>query len=101
MGSTAENDYAEFEEKVRRTMYLDNLAPYVTESMLRRTAFDQFANVKSVKLIPNYLEPNNVAQCALVELDSPKKANEIVSMIQQNVILSYRNSVKQVIVLDY
>ncbi|KAI9115327.1 hypothetical protein K1719_013646 [Acacia pycnantha] len=81
MGSTSEKeDYAAFEKKVERTVYLDNLAPYVTESVLR-TAFDQFANVKDVRLIPNYLEPRNVPQCALVELDSPKKAKEIISMI--------------------
>ncbi|XP_028789906.1 uncharacterized protein LOC114745902 [Neltuma alba] len=82
MGSTAEDGYAAFENKVKRTMYLDNLSPSVTESVLR-TAFDQFANVKNVKLIPNYLEPMNVPQCALIELDNEKKAKEVISMIEQ------------------
>lgn len=80
-GSSTE-EYAIFEEKVKRTVYLDNLSPQVTEPVLR-TALDQFATVKSVKFIPNYLGPKNVPQCALVELDSPKKVKEVISMIVQ------------------
>ncbi|KAE9595215.1 hypothetical protein Lal_00009284 [Lupinus albus] len=81
MGSTPEK-YAAFKEKVGRTMYFDNLSPQVTESVLR-SALDQFAIVKSVKFIPNYIGPSNLPQCALVELDSAKKANEVISMIKQ------------------
>ncbi|KAF7824654.1 RNA-binding family protein isoform 1 [Senna tora] len=82
MGSSAEEEYASFEEKVKRTVYLDNLSPQVTESVLK-TALDQFATVKSIKFIPNYLEPKIAAQCALVELDSVKKAKEVILMIVQ------------------
>ncbi|XP_054816513.1 uncharacterized protein LOC129316225 [Prosopis cineraria] len=82
MGSSLEDEYAAFREKVKRTVYFDNLSPQVTESVLR-TALDQFATVKNVKLIPNYLEPRNVPQCALVELDSAKKAKEVITMIVQ------------------
>ncbi|CAL0318813.1 unnamed protein product [Lupinus luteus] len=81
MGSTSEK-YAAFKEKVRRTVYFDNLSPQVTESVLR-TALEQFAIVKTVKFIPNYIGPSNLPQCALVELDSVKKAEEVILMIRQ------------------
>ncbi|XP_058721823.1 uncharacterized protein LOC131593363 [Vicia villosa] len=81
MESSAE-EYAAFEEKVKRTVYLDNLSPQVTESVIR-TALDQFALVKSVKFIPNYLGTNSLPQCALVELDSAKKVKEVEAMIKQ------------------
>lgn len=81
MESSAE-DYAAFEVKVQRTVYFDNMSPQVTESVIR-TALDQFASVKSVKFIPNYLGPSSVPQCALVELDSAKKVKEVIAMIKQ------------------
>ncbi|XP_057458615.1 uncharacterized protein LOC130749295 [Lotus japonicus] len=80
MGSS-EEEFAAFEQKVRRTVYFDNLSPQVTESVMR-TALDQFATVKSVKFIPNYLGPS-LPQTALVELDSSKKVEDIVTMIGQ------------------
>ncbi|KAE9604950.1 hypothetical protein Lal_00036936 [Lupinus albus] len=81
MGSTSEK-YAAFKEKVGRTVYFDNMSPQVTESVLR-TALEQFAIVKTVKFIPNYIGPSNLPQCALVELDSAKKAEEVILMIRQ------------------
>ncbi|XP_061357489.1 ASI1-immunoprecipitated protein 1-like [Gastrolobium bilobum] len=78
--ASSEDEYAAFEQKVSRTVYLDNLSPQVTESVIR-TAFDQFATVKSVKFIPNFIGPNNLPQCALVELDSAKKVKEVISMM--------------------
>ncbi|OIW07302.1 hypothetical protein TanjilG_11936 [Lupinus angustifolius] len=81
MGSTSEK-YAAFKEMVGRTVYFDNLSPQVTESVLR-TALEQFAIVKTVKFIPNYIGPSNLPQCALVELDSAKKAKEVILMIRQ------------------
>ncbi|KAJ7961360.1 RNA-binding family protein [Quillaja saponaria] len=83
MGSPAEEDYASFEERVGRTVYFDNLSPQVTESVLR-TALDQYATVKNVKFIPNYTEPRNSPQCALVELDSLKKVKEIILVTAQH-----------------
>ncbi|KAL2327002.1 hypothetical protein Fmac_020429 [Flemingia macrophylla] len=79
MGSS-EEEYIAFEEKVSRTVYFDNLSPQVTESVIR-TALDQFATVKNVKFIPNYIGPSNLPKCALVEFDSTKKAKEIISMV--------------------
>ncbi|XP_028760621.1 uncharacterized protein LOC114719305 [Neltuma alba] len=82
MGSSAEEEYAAFLEKVERTIYFDNLSPQATESVLR-TGIDQFATVKSVKFICNYNEPRDMPMCALVELDSASKAKEVISLISQ------------------
>ncbi|CAL5394989.1 unnamed protein product [Camellia sinensis] len=73
-----EAEYAAFEEKVRRNVYIDNLSPQVTEAVLR-TALNQFGNVEKVQFIPNYTEPRNIPCCALVEMENSKQAKQIVS----------------------
>ncbi|GMP55487.1 hypothetical protein CsSME_00020294 [Camellia sinensis var. sinensis] len=73
-----EAEYAAFEEKVRRNVYIDNLSPQVTEAVLR-TALNQFGNVEKVQFIPNYTEPRNIPHCALVEMENSKQAKQIVS----------------------
>ncbi|KAB2062365.1 Putative RNA-binding rbpD [Gossypium arboreum] len=82
MESGKQNEYAAFEEKVRRTVYLDNLSPNVTESIVR-TALDQYGTVKSVEFIPNYLEPRNMPQCALVEMEKGKQAKVVISTLSE------------------
>ncbi|KAK6255373.1 hypothetical protein QUC31_017043 [Theobroma cacao] len=82
MGSAEQGEYAAFEEKVRRTVYMDNLSPNVTESVVR-TALDQYGTVKSVHFIPNYLEPQNIPQCALVEMETEKQVEVVISTISQ------------------
>ncbi|GLT34369.1 hypothetical protein SLA2020_088870 [Shorea laevis] len=77
-----EYGYGAFEEKVRRTVYIDNLSPNVTEAVLR-TAIDQFGTVKSIQFIPNYLGPNNLPQCALVEMKESKEAKAVISVMTQ------------------
>ncbi|KAJ8774857.1 hypothetical protein K2173_018116 [Erythroxylum novogranatense] len=77
MGSTAEAEYREFLEKVKRTVYIDNLSPRVTESVLI-TALSQFGVVKSVKFIPNYIESRDIPQCALLEMESQKQAKGVI-----------------------
>lgn len=83
MGTSAEAEYAAFEEKVKRTVYIDNLSTQVTESVLR-TALDQFASVKSVQFIPNYLGPSNLAKCALVEVENTKQVECVISVATQS-----------------
>ncbi|KAK6929287.1 RNA recognition motif domain [Dillenia turbinata] len=80
MGSSAETEYAAFEERVKRTVYIDNLSPQVNEAILR-TALDQFGNVTDVHFIPNYLESRMIAKCALVEMEQAKQAEAVVSEI--------------------
>ena len=82
MGSAELGEYAAFKEKVRRTVYMDNLSPHVTESVMR-TALDQYGTVKSVQFIPNYLGPQNIPQCALVEMEKEKQAQVVISTISQ------------------
>uniref|UniRef100_A0A2P2JT93 Uncharacterized protein MANES_03G131800 n=1 Tax=Rhizophora mucronata TaxID=61149 RepID=A0A2P2JT93_RHIMU len=82
MESAAEAEYAAFVDKVKRTVYLDNLSPQVTESVVR-TALDQFGNVKSVSFIPNYIESGSIPRCALVEMENQKQARAIVSETSQ------------------
>ncbi|CAL5398220.1 unnamed protein product [Camellia sinensis] len=75
---SAEAEYAAFEEKVRRTVYIDNLSPQVTEAVLK-TALNQFGNVDKVQFIPNYTQLNSLPHVALVEMENSKQAKQIVS----------------------
>ncbi|KAF2314205.1 hypothetical protein GH714_024058 [Hevea brasiliensis] len=81
MESTAEAKYAAFEEKVKRTIFVDNLSPQVTETVLAK-ALNQFGTVVSASLIPNYLEPRNIL-CALVEMEDSEKAKKVISSITE------------------
>ncbi|XP_059295740.1 uncharacterized protein LOC132049094 [Lycium ferocissimum] len=80
---TLSEEYAAFLKKVNRTIYIDNLSPVATESVVK-AALDQFGNVIQVKFIPNYLEPKNIGQAALVELENPEQAKTIVSEISNS-----------------
>ncbi|XP_073295332.1 ASI1-immunoprecipitated protein 1-like [Primulina huaijiensis] len=77
----AKESYASFLEKVKRTIYIDNMSPAVTDSVVK-AAFNQFGNVLSVHFIPNYLEPKNVPRAALVEMENPKQAEEIIAEME-------------------
>ncbi|KAA8518807.1 hypothetical protein F0562_016419 [Nyssa sinensis] len=77
MELSAEAEYAAFEEKVKRTVYLDNLSPQVTAAVLK-AALNQFGNVTNVQIIPNYTGPENIPRCALVEMENSKQAREIL-----------------------
>ncbi|KAF9616881.1 hypothetical protein IFM89_032843 [Coptis chinensis] len=80
MESEAEKELLEFEEKVRKTVYLDNLSPQVTSAVIK-TALGQFGTVLNVQFIRNYnnKESKNKAQCALVEMETDKQAKAIIS----------------------
>ncbi|KAF3457706.1 hypothetical protein FNV43_RR02364 [Rhamnella rubrinervis] len=82
MGTSAQPEYAAFEEKVKHTVYMDNLSPRVSESVLRN-ALEQFGSVKSIQFIPNYLGPRNMPRCALVEMENTKQANSVLSILAQ------------------
>ncbi|KAK3040036.1 hypothetical protein RJ639_028367 [Escallonia herrerae] len=70
-------EYAAFEEKVRRTVFLDNLSHQVTEAVLK-SALSQFGTVTSIQFIPSYMEPKDIPRAALVEMENSKKAEHIV-----------------------
>lgn len=71
------DEYAEFLEKVERTIYIDNISPEVTESVLK-AALNQFGNVTAVQFIHAYLQPNGV-HAVLVEMANKKQAEDIMS----------------------
>ncbi|XAR50567.1 hypothetical protein NMG60_11004922 [Bertholletia excelsa] len=77
---SAEGEYAEFKDKVKRTVYIDNLSPQITEAVLR-SAMEQFGNVNKIHFIPNYTNPTNLPQCALVEMENLEQAKNIVSVM--------------------
>lgn len=76
--SSAHQEYQAFEDKVRRTVYLDNLSPQVTVAVLKM-ALGQFGNVVRAQFIPNYMDAKNIPQCALVEMETAKQAKSVVT----------------------
>ncbi|GFY82624.1 hypothetical protein Acr_02g0008640 [Actinidia rufa] len=55
-----EEKYAAFEEMVKKTVYVDNLSPLVTEAVLK-TAFNRFGNVEKVEFITNFTQLRTTA----------------------------------------
>ncbi|KAF8019447.1 hypothetical protein BT93_G0204 [Corymbia citriodora subsp. variegata] len=80
MAGNAETEYAAFLEKVKRTVYVDNLSPQVTEHVLR-AALDQFGTVKSIQFMTNYIEPEHIPKRALVEMEDEEQAKAIVDLV--------------------
>jgi hypothetical protein len=74
--------YKEFEEKVRRTVYLDNLSHLATETIIK-VALNQFGTVRNVSFLTNYTVPYDIPQSALVEMETEKDAESVVSMLQE------------------
>ncbi|KAE8820006.1 hypothetical protein D1007_01972 [Hordeum vulgare] len=72
--------YQEFEEKVKRTVYLDNLSHRATEAVIK-TALGQFCSIRKVSFVVNYTIPYNIPQSALVEMETEKDAEVVVSML--------------------
>ncbi|KAK1376217.1 RRM domain-containing protein [Heracleum sosnowskyi] len=82
MEPSAEAKYAAFKEKVKRTVYLENLNPQLTDAVIR-TALNQFGNVVNIQFVPNFgLE--NIRYAALVEMGDAKQANQIITEIANN-----------------
>ncbi|KAF6147329.1 hypothetical protein GIB67_025888 [Kingdonia uniflora] len=69
--------YTDFEEKVKRTVYFDNLSPQVTPLVIK-TALAQFGDVKDIIFIPNYVRTNSIPACALVEMENANQAKSVV-----------------------
>ncbi|KAL3531863.1 hypothetical protein ACH5RR_005384 [Cinchona calisaya] len=71
-------EYAKFEERVKRTIYMDNLSFEVTENVLKH-ALDQFGNVVNVQFIPNYINAQSLPRAALVEMETRAQATAIIA----------------------
>lgn len=78
-----EEEHAAFKERVKRTVYIDNLSPQATEVVIK-AAFDQFGDVVKVELIPNYLNTPELAQAALVEMATLDQAKAIINEVSNS-----------------
>ena len=78
----AAKEYNEFEEKVKRTVYLDNLSLLATDAVIKM-ALNQFGNVKNVNFLTNYTVPFDIPQSALVEMETEKDAEYVVNMLDE------------------
>eukprot|EP00252_Welwitschia_mirabilis_P013274 TRINITY_DN2925_c0_g1_i1.p1 TRINITY_DN2925_c0_g1~~TRINITY_DN2925_c0_g1_i1.p1 ORF type:complete len:206 (-),score=55.78 TRINITY_DN2925_c0_g1_i1:227-844(-) len=79
-------EYRDFEEKVKRTVYIDNLTPSVTVPILKK-ALEQFGTVIDAQILPNYLEDKNAAVSALVEMEDDKDATNTVNELGVNAFM--------------
>jgi hypothetical protein len=73
-------DYADFKEKVKKTIYLDQLSPQVTSQVIK-AALAQCANVVNVEFIMNYTIPFDIPSAALVELDNEMQVKASVELM--------------------
>ncbi|CAD6226120.1 unnamed protein product [Miscanthus lutarioriparius] len=74
--------YKEFEEKVKRTVYLDNLSHLATDAVITM-ALNQFGNVKNVSFLTNYTVPFDIPQSALIEMETDKDAESVVNILHE------------------
>ncbi|KAL6651665.1 hypothetical protein ACP70R_010590 [Stipagrostis hirtigluma subsp. patula] len=84
MGTSEEQalkDYADFQDKVKRTIYLDQLSPQVTSGVIK-AALAQCANVVNVEFIVNYTVPHDIPSSALVELEDEGQAKAAVELME-------------------
>ncbi|KAL0865429.1 hypothetical protein Bca101_044547 [Brassica carinata] len=77
-----EEKYSSFLEKVRRTVYVDELTPHASKSVVE-SAFSQFGTVKDVIFLPNYLGPKELPAGVLVEMESEQKAKAVIETVSQ------------------
>ncbi|XP_028552549.1 uncharacterized protein LOC110100112 isoform X1 [Dendrobium catenatum] len=77
----ARKEFAEFEEKVKRSVLLSNLSPEVTAAVLKM-ALEQFGNVVNIEFVPNLTIPYDMPQCALVEMEDPVKARKVIKTMK-------------------
>ncbi|MQL69193.1 hypothetical protein Taro_001509 [Colocasia esculenta] len=76
----ARKAFASFQEKVRRTVFIDNLSHQATITTVN-SAFSQYGKVLRVRFIPNYLEHQDIPRCALVEMENPDQARAAVEVV--------------------
>uniref|UniRef100_A0ACD5ULR5 Uncharacterized protein n=1 Tax=Avena sativa TaxID=4498 RepID=A0ACD5ULR5_AVESA len=76
----AEMEYADFEARVKRTVYIDHLSPLVTSQVIK-AALSQCANVANVEFIVNYTIPYDIPSAALVELEDDSQAKAAVNLM--------------------
>ncbi|XP_037488222.1 uncharacterized protein LOC119366567 [Triticum dicoccoides] len=76
----AEKEYADFEARVKRTIYIDQLSPLVTSQVIK-ASLAQCANVVSTEFIENYTIEYEIPAAALVEVDNVSQAQAAVDLM--------------------
>uniref|UniRef100_A0A0E0K3F0 RRM domain-containing protein n=1 Tax=Oryza punctata TaxID=4537 RepID=A0A0E0K3F0_ORYPU len=76
----ANKGYADFEERVKRTIYIDHLSPQVTSSVIE-AAISQCATVVNVDFIVNCTISYDIPSAALVELDDEIQAKAAIDLM--------------------
>ncbi|CAE5956668.1 unnamed protein product [Arabidopsis arenosa] len=82
MATPEEAAYDKFLERVRRTVYIDELTPLATTPVIE-SAFNQFGTVKKVSFIPNFLGPKELPMSVLVEMETEDMAQAVISTVSQ------------------
>ncbi|CAN7065189.1 unnamed protein product [Brassica rapa subsp. trilocularis] len=77
-----EEKYESFLSRVRRTVYVDELTPHASKSVVE-SAFSQFGTVKDVIFLPNYLGPKELPTGVLVEMESEQTAKAVIETVSQ------------------
>ncbi|KAH9330506.1 hypothetical protein KI387_002614, partial [Taxus chinensis] len=81
-----QKEYADFNEKVKRTVFVDNLSPLITIPILKN-ALGQFGAVVNAQILPNYLDAKNAAVSALIEMQNEREAASTVNEISVNAFM--------------
>ncbi|EMS65978.1 Thaumatin-like protein [Triticum urartu] len=76
----AEKEYADFEARVKRTIYIDHLSPLVTSQVIK-ASLAQCANVVNTEFIENYTIQYEIPAAALVEVDNVSQAQAAVDLM--------------------
>ncbi|GBG80968.1 hypothetical protein CBR_g31525 [Chara braunii] len=77
---------SEFEQKVRRTVFLDEIAPQVTVAIMQ-SALSQFGKVTSMKLVNHPLDPLVPQGCALIEFANEEQAMRVAATTRKNLLM--------------
>ncbi|KAH7442677.1 hypothetical protein KP509_03G098800 [Ceratopteris richardii] len=80
--SNAFSEYQKFEEKVKRSLLLEDVTPQVTVPMIQ-TALGQFGTVISIDILNNPLDSKFAAKRVMVEMKNPREAAHAVKEIQE------------------
>jgi hypothetical protein len=82
MANQGEEEYAKFLEKVRRTVYVDELSPHASEVVVK-SAFNQFGTVTDLRCLPNYFGPKELPVSVLVEMEAEDMAKAVIGIVTQ------------------
>ncbi|MCO5572754.1 hypothetical protein L7F22_026513 [Adiantum nelumboides] len=92
----ANEDMAKFEKRVRRSVFLDDVAPAVTISTIR-TALGQFGKVLNTQILDCPLSSKFGPKQALVEMGTQREAERAIKEIQEHPFIMMKGILRPVI----